>query len=307
MRPDIRTERVALDGGPELHVERSGHGDDVIVVLHGGPGLSCEYLEPVHRLSASGRTVLQFDQAGGGRSTDRRELSEATLDVLVDDLRALLDHFSIAEVDVLGHSFGTVLALQFALDHPERVRSIVLASGGASVPQISGGFLQLLLADQGRAAVGRALSAEARGDLDDPHYWAVVGSFLEGRSVPDEARVDDDGARDRWKAEFDSVGPMGLALWGPYMFTATGSVRDWDVRDRLGELTMPVLAICAQHDYAFEEDVIAMANALPHGRYVQLGEGHEGYLDGPDLERFLQLVDGFLRTRGTPAARGEVG
>jgi proline iminopeptidase len=305
--PDVETQRVALPSGPELHVERSGEGDDVLVVLHGGPGLSCEYLEALHQLSAPNRAVLQFDQAGGGRSTDPRDLTGATLDLLIDDLRDLLDHFGIARADLLGHSFGTILALQFALDHPDRVRSIVLASGGASVPQISGGFLELLLADQGRAAVGHALSAEARGDLDDPRYWAIVGAFLEGRSLPEDAQIDDAEAISKWKAELGNMSQMGLALWGPYMFTATGSARDWDVRERLGEITVPVLAICGRNDYAFEADVIAMADALPQGEYVPLGEGHEGYLDGPDLDRFLELVDGFLRTRTIADPRQEVG
>jgi proline-specific peptidase len=304
---EVRTESVRLASGPELHVERSGDGEDVLVVLHGGPGLSCEYLAPLHALAGPDRTVLQFDQPGGGRSTDPRDLTDATLDLLVGDLRDLLDDLGFGTVDMLGHSFGTMLTLQFALDHPERVRSIVLASGGASAPQVSGGFVSMLLADQGYVAVGKALSAEARGDLDDPEYWAIVGAFLEGRSLPEGDRATDLEAMAKWPAEMDSVGPMGLALWGPYVFTVTGSLRDWDVRDRLHEIQVPVLVICARDDYALEEDVVAMAEALPRGEYVRLGEGHEGYLAGPDLERLVEIVDRFLRTHAASWSRGEVG
>lgn len=287
---------MALATGAELHVERSGAGERALVALHGGPGLSCEYLSPLHALARPDRSVVMYDQAGGGRSLrDPRDLTGATLDLLVEDLAALLDALELEAVDLLGHSFGVMLALQFALDHPSRVRSLVLSSGGPSAPQAAGGFVSLLLADQGPEAVATALSAEVRGDRDDPAYWAIVGAFLERASFPPAERLTDREAAARWRAELDAMGPMGLALWGPWMFTVTGSLRDWDVRARLGEIDAPALVTSGRDDYAVAEDMHDLATRLPRGEYACVGDGHEGFLIEPALPLYLALVDAFLR------------
>ena len=302
----VRTERMQLRVGTTLHVEQSGEGGRALVVLHGGPGLSCEYLAPLHALARPERTVVMYDQAGGGRSPDSRDLSHATIGYLVDDLAELLDRLGLDDVDVLGHSFGVTLALQFVLDFPRRVRSMVLASGGASTCRTAGGFISLLLADQGPEAVARALSAEVRGDHDDPAYWAIVGAFLERSSFPARDRLADHEAAARWRAEFDSIGPMGHALWGPWQFTATGSLRDWDVRSRLREIAVPTLVTSGWNDYFVMSDVVELAEQLPRGEYLCVGAGHEGFLYEPMLQVFLRLIDGFLEDVRGSLARGEI-
>ncbi len=299
----VQVQRARLPGGPELHVERSGQGDRALVVLHGGPGVSCAYLEPLHALARPGRTVVLYDQAGGGRSTDPRPLEHATIGYLVDDLVELLDHLGLDRVDLLGHSFGTMLALQFALDHPARVRSLVLASGGPSARLAAGRLVAGLLADQGPEAVATALSAEVRGDREDPAYWAIVGAFFEHGSYPTREQLADREAAARWRAELAAIGPMGHALWGPWQFTVTGSLRDWDVRPRLREIEVPALVTAGHGDYATPSDAVAMAEALPRGAYFTCGSGHEGFLHGTALPLFTALVDAFLdHGRAAPPA-----
>lgn len=281
----MNTERVRLPAGPELHVERSGAGERALVALHGGPGLSCEYLAPLHQLARPNRAVVMYDQAGGGRSTEPRDLEHATIDWLADDLAALLDHLALDTVDLLGHSFGAMLALQFALDHPGRVRSLVLAGGAFSARRAAGSLVERLIAQRGPDVVARALSSEVRGDADDPDYWTIVGELFE----PDTFPTDPAGLA-AWRAEFDA-GPMGAALWGPWMFTVTGSLRDWDVTERLRETAVPALVTNGTDDYARAEDVLELADLLPRGEYVCIGRGHDGFLREP---AFYALVDDFL-------------
>jgi pimeloyl-ACP methyl ester carboxylesterase len=95
---------------------------------------------------------------------------------------------------------------------------------------------------------------------------------------------------------------MGHALWGPWQFTVTGSLRDWDVRSRLGEIDVPVLVTSGRDDYALAHDVIEMAEMLPGGEYVCVGAGHEGFLQGRSLNLFLKLVDGFMQDRDAHAS-----
>ena len=179
----------------------------------------------VHALARPDRTVVMYDQAGGGARRTHETSRTRRSAIWSTTFAELLDRLGLDDVDVLGHSFGVTLALQFVLDFPRRVRSMVLASGGASTGHTAGGFISLLLADQGPEAVAPTLSAEVRGDYDDPAYWAIVGAFLERSSFPARDRLADPEAAARWRAEFDSIGPMGHALWGPWQFTATGSLQ----------------------------------------------------------------------------------
>jgi proline-specific peptidase len=89
-----------------------------VVVLHGGPGLSHDYLTPIVDLAAAGRPVILYDQIGNGRSSHAADKPNTfwTVDLMIDELANLLDHLGIADsFDILGHSWGGILGLEFVL------------------------------------------------------------------------------------------------------------------------------------------------------------------------------------------------
>src|SRR2546426_3183354 len=116
---------VELDG-VRLFTRRAGDGPPV-VVLHGGPGAHHDYLLPQYDLLARGRTLLYYDQRGGGRSPVGRDTPVGWREH-VADLEALRRHWSIDRLTLLGYSWGGLLAVLYWLEHPEQVERLALVS-----------------------------------------------------------------------------------------------------------------------------------------------------------------------------------
>src|SRR6058998_2925459 len=108
-----------------------------VVICHGGPGAAHDYCEPIGDLSRFGRTCVLYDQLGCGKS---QLLPDApadfwTVQLFKDELADLTRHLGIADrYAVVGQSWGGMLAMEHALDHPDGLRAIVVADSPASIP-----------------------------------------------------------------------------------------------------------------------------------------------------------------------------
>ncbi|CAN5863760.1 proline iminopeptidase-family hydrolase [soil metagenome] len=125
MNPRVRESTAAIRG-VELFVRRIGSGPPV-VVLHGGPGAHHDYLLPGFDALAVGRELIYYDQRGGGRSAVPRDVPVGWTEH-VADLEALRQEWSLDRLAIAGYSWGGLLALLYALDHPARVARLALVS-----------------------------------------------------------------------------------------------------------------------------------------------------------------------------------
>ena len=138
--PQFTEEYVTTPDGRNLYVQVVGAGPDVVVALHGGPGLDMGYIRNHWQALSAGRTVIYYDQRGNGRS-DLLDLL-GLLDVpgfepdppsatqMVADLESIRQHFELEQMKIVGHSWGGMLAALYALEHPKRVNRMVIANPG---------------------------------------------------------------------------------------------------------------------------------------------------------------------------------
>jgi proline iminopeptidase len=112
--------------GVALFVRRVGSGPPT-VVLHGGPGAHHDYLLPGFDALATGRELIYYDQRGGGRSPVPRDVAVGWTEQ-VADLEALRQRWGLEQLTLAGYSWGALLALLYALEHPERVERLALVS-----------------------------------------------------------------------------------------------------------------------------------------------------------------------------------
>src|SRR3712207_366629 len=105
-----------------------------LLVLHGGPGGSHNGLEPLGALAQSGRPVVFYDQLGGGNSDRPDDPMLWNIDLFVEEVGAVRRELGLERVHVLGHSWGAMLALSYALRQPSGLLSLVLVGGLASSP-----------------------------------------------------------------------------------------------------------------------------------------------------------------------------
>jgi len=292
----------------EGHLERDGHrtwyrvvGDldpdasaAPVVICHGGPGATHDYVAPIAPgLADSGRACVLYDQLGNGRSDHLPDADPSfwTVELFERELTALVAHLGIAErYHVLGQSWGGMLALLHALEHPAGLVSVVAADSPASVDAFAAGANALLDERFAPDVVETIRAGERSGETSTPEFQAAVMEFYK-RHV---CRVDpwpDEVVRSFSAMESDPTvyGTMN----GPTEFTVVGTIAGFDITDRLAEIDVPVLLISGEHDEVRPEVIASMHERLRDSEWELFEDSsHMPHLEEP--ERFLAVVSSFL-------------
>lgn len=277
---------LQVEGGKIWYrVVGTGSGTPVIL-LHGGPGYSSYYLKSLEGLGDD-RIVVRYDQLGGGKSDHISDTTEFTVPHFVRDLDSLRTHLGLKTVDLYGHSWGTILAVEYYRAHPERVHAMVLASAALDIPAWQKHARELLatLPDSLQRAVHRADSTH---DYQSAGYQAAVNEFY-SRYV----------FRHPIPADLDStMSTMNEAIYGymqgPSEFTITGTLKDYDARPFLPKIKVPVLYTVGEYDEAGPDLVKGFAKLTPNARVVVIpGAAHITAWDNPQAN--LKAVRDFLR------------
>lgn len=212
-----------------------------LVLLHGGPGYNCEYLRRFEQFAHTGRRVVRYDQIGGGRSAVADEHyapGTFSVDVFRRELAALRRELGLAEVVLVGQSWGCMLALEHVLAGAEGVRGLVLMSGLASIEEWNAETLRLR--SELPADVLAVLEAEeAAGRVGSPAFKQAYAVWERTHVL----RMDDPPP---WEAEalamFEHDSRVYDLLTGGAEFPtdgALGELQDWDVRPRLQRCACP--------------------------------------------------------------------
>ena len=189
--------------GIGYYYEIHGQGEPLLL-LHGGLG-SIDMFGPVLPRFAAHRRVIAVDLLGHGRT----ELGDREIDYLAmaDDLDALLERLGYGQVDALGYSMGAGVALRLAVQHPERIRRLVLASGGFA----QSGFYPEMLPQQ--AAVGAAMAEMMK---ETPMYQSYVRVAPHPEDFP--RLLDAMGAWMRkpydWREDVKTLRMPVMLVWG---------------------------------------------------------------------------------------------
>jgi L-proline amide hydrolase len=263
-----------------------------VVILHGGPGAAHDYVETIAELSAfAGRACILYDQLGCGRS---QHLPDApaefwTVDLFRRELTVMLDRLGVSDrYHVLGQSWGGMLGMEHALEHPVGLRSLVVANSPASMKlwlEEANRLRTLLPAD-----VQETLSRhEAAGTTGSQEYEQAVTRFYERHLC----RVPFPDGLQRTFAQLAEDPTVYHTMNGPSEFHVIGTLKEWDITPRLGGVRVPVLVISGEFDEATPDVVRPLVDALPDARWELLaGASHTPHLEQP--QRFLELVETFL-------------
>ncbi|MEX2153806.1 MAG: proline iminopeptidase-family hydrolase [Gemmatimonadaceae bacterium] len=284
---------LPVDGG-QIWYRRSGPGTGTPVILvHGGPGFSSYYLKPLEALGAD-RPVVRYDQLGAGRSTKVIDTTLFTVRHFVAELDSLRSALGYEKVHLVGHSWGTILGLEYYLAHPDRVASLTLGSAALNVPEWSR-HTRKLVATLSESSQQVIREREAVRDFDAPDYAAAVNEF-NGKYVwlrPMDADLDST------MKTFNQS--LYLYMWGPSEFTIFGTLRSYDATRRLRNVKVPTLYTVGEFDEA-NPATIKRFGALTRGSKVEVipNAAHITTWDNPDV--MLRVVREFLRSVDSTAA-----
>ena len=267
--------------------EREDPGKLPLLCLHGGPGSPHDSLEPLEAVANDGRRVIVYDQLGCGNSDQPSDPALWTVDLFVAEVGAVRRGLGLDRVHLLGHSWGGMLALEYALTQPAGLAGLVLASTTASAPQwiTEADRLRAELPPEVRETLRRH---EAAGTTDDPAYQDAMMVFYRRhvcRLTPWPDHVERSFARMREEV----YGTM----WGPSEFHATGTLRDWDVTDRLAEISVPTLVTAGRHDEATPRLAETLRRGIP-GAEVAIFEESAHLAHTEEPERYREVLTDFL-------------
>ena len=280
--------------GASLYCREVGHGAPMIV-LHGGPDFDISYLLPeMDRLSDKFH-LIYYDQRGRGRSADSVKPEDVSLESEMADLDQVREHFHLDKVILLGHSWGTVLALEYALRHPEHVSRLVLMDPApASVADMDRFRKERVDRWPVLMELKKAIADTKAYNEADPE--AVV-AYYRVHFKPAFARSEDyEKLILRMQARFIEQGREGIlksrAVEGRLMSETWASPNGYDLQPKLKGLNMPTLVITGDHDF-FPFAAEDIAQAIPGAHLVTLKDcGHFPYLECPT--RLREQIDAFF-------------
>lgn len=277
---------VNVPGGPVWY-EIMGEGDGApLIALHGGPGGTSCSLQVLRPLGAD-RPVVRYDQLGSGRSGRPDDTALWNRDRFVEELETLRTELGIEKFHLLGHSWGGSLAAYYALETDgDHILSLTLSSPLISTEkwiEDTNALRKELPAD-----VQNTLDIhEAAGTTDSAAYKAATEVFYARYFTRGEA------VEDYTCPDAPRNGSIYLQMWGPTEFHATGSLKDFDLTPRLGELDIPTLFVTGEYDEARPETVKEFARLMPNAEVIVIPDvAHASFSRAPD--RYREIVSTFI-------------
>ncbi len=298
-RPPVNEGHLDAGGGVRLGYRIAGSGADTLIVIHGGPGLTLDYLAADLEPLAARHALVFYDQRGTGRSSLVTDSAALTADRFADDLEALRRHLRLERMNLLGHSWGAGIVALYARKHPDRLGRLLIVAG---LPLTMAGLEESftkMAAGRDSAEARRMAEAMAarRQDPGDPAacraYYAIW--FRPFFADPDAAR--------RSRGDFCAGTPESrsnkMASVDRYTLPSLGRY-DW--RAMMRDVRAPTLVIHGTEDPLLLDTAHEWAATLPNSRILVLdGTGHFAYVEAP--ERFFPAVDRFLAGEWPSGAR----
>lgn len=241
-------------------------GKPPLIVAHGGPGCTHDYVDSFKDIAATGRAVIHYDQVGNGKSTHLPEKGADfwTVPFFRTELHNLIDHLGIRDgYCLLGQSWGGMLGAEFAVERPAGLKALIIANSPAAMKTwIS--EANRLRADLPADVQATLLRHEEAGTTDSVEYMEATDVFNQRHvcrvvPMPDEV-----------KRTFDAIGTdptVYHTMNGPNEFHVIGTMKDWSIVGRLSTISAPTLLISGRFDEATEACVQPFADEIPDVRW----------------------------------------
>jgi proline iminopeptidase len=276
--------------GAIIYYETIGNGRP-LMVLHGGPGLSHTYFLPYLLPLAKHHRLIFLDERGSGRSQRLTDLSGYTLENMACDANAVRLALGVKTLDVMGHSFGGILAQEYAIKYPSAVRRLVLASTWSSASRINQDF----------SRIKNSIDPELRARIETMEQKNIIGS--DGAQLPEYRKLADEAeapynfvARPpAWDGRDEGLGwDVLITMWGGRSdFHIDGNLAGLDFVPQLRNLKIPTLIIFGDHDLLTAASAAESRAAIRGSKMITLTpSGHMTFVD--QTTAFLSDVETFL-------------
>jgi proline iminopeptidase len=284
-----------------------------LLLLHGGPASTHEYFEACDSyLPAAGIEYYYYDQLGSAYSDQPDDPDLWEIDRFVDEVEQVRNALSL-DIDnfyLLGHSWGGVLAIEYALKHQQHLKGLVVSNMMSSVPAYNEYATNVLMPEMDPDALAEIKSLEAAKDYENPRYMDLL---MEQHYLHHVLRRPVEQWPDPVNRAFKRINQsIYIPMQGPSELGASGKLLNWNRTEDLARIHVPALVIGARYDTMDPAYLEMMAGQLPAGRYLHCPEGsHMDMYD--DQQTYFNGLISFIRdvergaVRPTVAGAAQVG
>ena len=281
--------------GPyRVWTKRTGNNPALkVLLLHGGPGSTHEYLEACDSyLPAAAVEYYYYDQLGSGFSDQPDEPSLWDLDRYVDEVEQVRRALGLGKENFVlyGHSWGGILATEYALHYQQHLKGLVISNMMSSVPAYDAYARDVLMKEMDPAALAEIEALENRGDFDNPKYMELL---YEQHYVHHVLRLPVADWPDPVERAFAHINPgIYVPMQGPSELGVSPGAKlaHWDRTDDLASIAVPTLVIGARYDTMDPSYMEMMAARLPAGQYLYCPNGSHLAIYDDQASYFAGLV-----------------
>ena len=269
-----------------------------VLLLHGGPGATHEYWEACDSFfPAAGIEYYYYDQLGSAYSDQPDEPDLWEIDRFVDEVEQVRVALRLDRSNffLLGHSWGGILAIEYALAHQQNLKGLLISNMVCSVPAYNDYAENVIMPTLDQDALAEIKTLERTGDTENPRYMELL---IEHHYVHHVLRMPPEEWPEPVNRSFaDMNQSIYVPMQGPSELGASGKLEKWDRTEDLKSLTVPTLTIGARHDTMDPALMERMASEVQRGRFLLCPNGshmamyddQQTYFDG--VIRFIRDVD----------------
>jgi proline iminopeptidase len=289
--PGIRVAGIRMlpvvGGKYKVWTKKIGAGPIKVLLLHGGPGFSHEYLESFESfLPQAGIEMYYYDQLGCNNSDQPDDPSLWTLERYTAEVEEVRRALGLERFVLYGHSWGGILAIEYALHHQRHLRGLVISDMTAGVQS----YLKrtaFIKAQLPRDTLVRLTALEAKEDYDSPEYQTIMTEELYPKMICRVKPWPEPVSR-TFRHMNDKIYNL---MQGKSEFLVTGNLKDWERWDRLHEIKVKALTIGSQYDEMDPEDMKKMATVMPNASYAFCPNGSHLCMWDDQAIYFKKLLD----------------
>ena len=284
----------------EIYYRFFGTGDETLVCLHGGPGQGQSYLKILEELRVPNLRLLFYDQMGSGKSDAGKNVKWGVRR-FVEELEAIRKGLKLKRIHIFGHSWGGMLAMQYAIDYGRNVKSLILSNTSAKMTEIMAEIwrLQASLPAKHYRTMIKAMSGKEvpAKDLEDARL-EFNARYLR-RETPFEIRKSKERFKELFPATREAYGPSFQGLWGEDPFNCgcvpcNGPLLEWDASGQIRNILAPTLILCGMHDEITPELHAKLASEIPDNQFVVFGNSSHFMTHEKEVDLYLAVMERFL-------------
>jgi proline iminopeptidase len=286
--------------GVLIYYQIIGHGAPLMIV-HGGPGVSHDYLMPYLLPLVRTNQIIFIDERGSGRSEKLEDTSQYTVENMVEDVESIRVALHLGKISLMGHSYGGILAQAYAFKYQQNLTHLILG----------GTFYSTTEMNKVLAAEKQSMPPEALAKLQE---LEKAGLFGKGKDW-EKGRYPDDYAKLAWgdgyfpylyqkrpDGNYDPVAGNTTNSWDLYRemwgssgeFVIDGNLKSVEYLDKLSSIHVPTLLICGDHDESNPSLSRTMHEKIEGSKLVIVPQaGHMAFVDQPNF--YIKALTEFLK------------